>query len=155
MLENFWHPEVHVQKLQISLLMLITDFCPSPLHSRLQMKPSGSGDENAPRHDQYLTHAHNHITPAVTAMDNSMFRLYSLCIAPLQRGIAVWSMSGGNWPYRRVGTCASVHNLVLQRKWLEWMKERRKKGKREERGKGNEWQINEWMNERRKKWRKE
>ena len=32
MLENFWHPVAHVQKLQISLLMLITDFCPSPLH---------------------------------------------------------------------------------------------------------------------------
>ena len=27
----FWHPVGHVQKLQISLLMLITDFCPSPL----------------------------------------------------------------------------------------------------------------------------
>ena len=32
MSENFWHPVAHVQKLQISLLMLITDFCPSPLH---------------------------------------------------------------------------------------------------------------------------
>ena len=31
MSENFWHPITHVQKLQISLLMLITDFCPSPL----------------------------------------------------------------------------------------------------------------------------
>ena len=32
MSENFWHPVAHVQKLQISLLMLITDFCPSTLH---------------------------------------------------------------------------------------------------------------------------
>ena len=32
MSENFWHPLAHVQKLQISLLMLITNFCPSPLH---------------------------------------------------------------------------------------------------------------------------
>ena len=32
MSENFWHPVGHVQKLQISLLMLITDFSPSPLH---------------------------------------------------------------------------------------------------------------------------
>ena len=32
MSENFWHPVAHVQKLQISLLMLITDFCPSQLH---------------------------------------------------------------------------------------------------------------------------
>ena len=32
MSENFWHAVAHVQKLQISLLMLITDFCPSPLH---------------------------------------------------------------------------------------------------------------------------
>ena len=30
MSENFWHPVTHVQKLQISLLMLITDFCLSP-----------------------------------------------------------------------------------------------------------------------------
>ena len=30
MSENFSHPVTHVQKLQISLLMLITDFCPSP-----------------------------------------------------------------------------------------------------------------------------
>ena len=28
----FGHPVTHVQKLQISLLMLKTDFCPSPLH---------------------------------------------------------------------------------------------------------------------------
>ena len=32
MSENFWHPVAHVQKLQISLLMLIKDFNPSPLH---------------------------------------------------------------------------------------------------------------------------
>ena len=32
MAENFWHPVAHMQKLQISLLMLITYFCPSPLH---------------------------------------------------------------------------------------------------------------------------
>ena len=32
MSENFWHPVAHVQKLQISLLMLITNFCTSPLH---------------------------------------------------------------------------------------------------------------------------
>ena len=32
MSENFWHPVAHMQNLQISLLMLITDFCPSPLH---------------------------------------------------------------------------------------------------------------------------
>ena len=32
MLENFGHPVMHVQKLQISLLMLITDFCPPLLH---------------------------------------------------------------------------------------------------------------------------
>ena len=32
MSENFWHLVAHMQKLQISLLMLITDFCPSPLH---------------------------------------------------------------------------------------------------------------------------
>ena len=32
MSENFWHPVAHVQKLYISLLMLITDFCPLPLH---------------------------------------------------------------------------------------------------------------------------
>ena len=32
MSENFWHPVAHVQKLQITLLMLIMDFCPSPLH---------------------------------------------------------------------------------------------------------------------------
>ena len=32
MLENFWHPVANVQNLQKSLLMLITDFCPSPLH---------------------------------------------------------------------------------------------------------------------------
>ena len=32
MSENFSHPVAHVEKLQISLLMLITDFCPSPLH---------------------------------------------------------------------------------------------------------------------------
>ena len=32
MSENFWHPVARVQKFQISLLMLITDFCPSPLH---------------------------------------------------------------------------------------------------------------------------
>ena len=30
--ENFGHPVTHVQKLQISLLMLITEFGPSPLH---------------------------------------------------------------------------------------------------------------------------
>ena len=32
MSKNFGHPVTHVQKLQISLLMLIMDFCPSPLH---------------------------------------------------------------------------------------------------------------------------
>ena len=64
-----------------------------------------------------------------------------------RHGIAVGSMTGGKWPYRGVGACASVHNLVLKRKWLEWMKERRKKGKREERGKGNEWPENERMSE--------
>ena len=32
MSENFWHPVAHMQNLQISLLMLMTDFCPSPLH---------------------------------------------------------------------------------------------------------------------------
>ena len=32
MSENFWHPVARVQKFQISLLMLITDFCSSPLH---------------------------------------------------------------------------------------------------------------------------
>ena len=32
MSENFWHPIAHVDKLQISLLMLITDFYPSRLH---------------------------------------------------------------------------------------------------------------------------
>ena len=32
MSENFCHPVAHVQKLQISLLMLIKDFNPSPLH---------------------------------------------------------------------------------------------------------------------------
>ena len=32
MSENFWHPVAHLQKLKISLLMLITYFCPSPLH---------------------------------------------------------------------------------------------------------------------------
>ena len=32
MSENFWHPVAQVQKLQISLLMLLTDFCPSLLH---------------------------------------------------------------------------------------------------------------------------
>ena len=32
MSENFAHPVTHVQRLQISPLMLITDFCPSPLH---------------------------------------------------------------------------------------------------------------------------
>ena len=41
---------------------------------RLQIKPSGSGDENAhvptPRYGQYLTHAHNHITRLVAAMDS-------------------------------------------------------------------------------------
>ena len=31
-LKNFWHPVVHVQKLQTSLLMLKTDFYPSRLH---------------------------------------------------------------------------------------------------------------------------
>ena len=30
--EILWHPVTHVQKLQISLLMRITDFCPLPLH---------------------------------------------------------------------------------------------------------------------------
>ena len=30
--QYFGHPVTHVQKLQISLLMLIADFCPSPLH---------------------------------------------------------------------------------------------------------------------------
>ena len=99
-----------------------------------------------PRYGQYLTHAHNHITPAVAAMD-SCFALFGA----YQRGITVGSMSGEKtrvpktlncrggckakrrakqllaaatagviwlcacvryWPYRRVGTCASVHNLV-------------------------------------------
>ena len=32
MSEIFGHPVTHVQRLQISLLMLITDFCPSLLH---------------------------------------------------------------------------------------------------------------------------
>ena len=32
MSENFGHPVSHEQKLQISLLILITDFCPPPLH---------------------------------------------------------------------------------------------------------------------------
>ena len=32
MSKNFWHPVARVQNLQISLLMLIRDFCPSPLH---------------------------------------------------------------------------------------------------------------------------
>ena len=32
MSENFWHPVAHVQKLQISLLVLITEFSPLPLH---------------------------------------------------------------------------------------------------------------------------
>ena len=32
MSENFWHPLTRAQKLPISLLMLITNFCPSPLH---------------------------------------------------------------------------------------------------------------------------
>ena len=48
------------------------------------------------RYDQYVKHAHNHITPAVEAMD-SCFAL----IRARQHGIAVGSMS---WPYRGVGT---------------------------------------------------
>ena len=32
MSDNCGHPVTHVQKLQTSLLMLIRDFCPSPLH---------------------------------------------------------------------------------------------------------------------------
>ena len=32
MSDNFGHPVTYVQKLQISLLMLIRGFCPSPLH---------------------------------------------------------------------------------------------------------------------------
>ena len=32
MSENFWHPVMHVQKLKISLLMLMMDFCPSLFH---------------------------------------------------------------------------------------------------------------------------
>ena len=32
MSENFWHPVAHVQKLQISLLVLITEFSPLPFH---------------------------------------------------------------------------------------------------------------------------
>ena len=41
---------------------------------RLQIKPTGSGDENThvptPRYGQYLTHAYNHITRLVAAMDS-------------------------------------------------------------------------------------
>ena len=43
-----------------------------------------------PRYGQYLTHAHNHITPAVAAMD-SCFAL----VGAHQHGIAVGSMRGG------------------------------------------------------------
>ena len=43
-----------------------------------------------PRYGQYLRHAHNHITPAVAAMD-SCFAL----IGAHQHGIAVGSMGGG------------------------------------------------------------
>ena len=44
-----------------------------------------------PRYDQYLTHAHNHITRAVAAMD-SCFAL----VGAHQHGIAVGSMSRVN-----------------------------------------------------------
>ena len=54
---------------------------PSPLHAQ---KSSGS----RLRYGQYLTHAHNHITRAVAAMD-SCFAL----VGAHQHGIAVGSMS--------------------------------------------------------------
>ena len=57
------------------------------------------------RYDRYVKHAHNHITPAVEAMD-SCFAL----IRARQHGIAVGSMS---WPYRgpELVRRASVHKL--------------------------------------------
>ena len=42
-----------------------------------------------PRYGQYLMHAHNHITPAVAAMDSCV-----TLIGAHQRGITVRSMSG-------------------------------------------------------------
>ena len=63
MSENFWHPVAHVQKLQISLLMLITKFCPSPPHwgknfyfpSSLQRVATLGCFENAPLHSTWFT----------------------------------------------------------------------------------------------------
>ena len=64
-----------------------------------------------PRYGQYLTHAYNRITPAVAAIDSCF-----VLIGAHRHGMAVGSMSEGKWPYREYGACASVHNLVLQRK---------------------------------------
>ena len=66
---------------------------------------------------QLLTHAHNHITRAVAAM-NSCFAL----VGAHQHGIAVGSMSRVNprirdplryWPYRRVGGCAPMLSIGI------------------------------------------
>ena len=62
MSENFGHPVTHMQMLQISMLMLITDFCPSPLHwgknfsfpSSLQRVASLGCFENAPLHSTWI-----------------------------------------------------------------------------------------------------
>ena len=61
MSENFWRPVVHVQKLQMSLLMFITDFCPSLLHwgkiyflSSLQRVASLGWFENAALHSTWI-----------------------------------------------------------------------------------------------------
>ena len=61
-----------------------------------------------PRYGQYLRHAHNHITPAVAAMD-SCFAL----TGAHQHGLAVGSMGGGEKPaYQRL-LSTRVNFLIL------------------------------------------
>ena len=56
-----------------------------------------------PKYGQYLTHAHNHITPAVAAMDS--------CFALL--GGSWLCACVKYWPYRGVDTCASMQLIGI------------------------------------------
>ena len=64
-----------------------------------------------PRYGQYLTHAHNHITPAVVAMD-SCFALFGAH----QRGITVGSMSGEKTRVPKTLNCRGECKALLYAK---------------------------------------
>ena len=69
--EVLFHIALHFT-IEYQVLALKPFSSPFWSRGRLQIKPSGSGDENAlkPQYGHYLTHARNHITQTAAAMDS-------------------------------------------------------------------------------------